>query len=148
MKKLFVLFGMMGMLFLGGCSLLGEVNNTVEYANVTTEYMESIKTFANEVPQLAKDAVADETARKSLETELELMKENINSFNEIEPPSIAEDIHNQIVASNEKLEEGIDMYLVNIKNGTLDPDVLENSEIMTTINEITSLRENIEQVFN
>jgi hypothetical protein len=148
MKKLFVLFGMLGMLFLGGCSLLGEVNNTVEYANVTTEYMESIKTFANEVPQLAKDAVADETARKSLETELELMKENINSFNEIEPPSIAEDIHNQIVASNEKLEEGIDMYLVNIKNGTLDPDVLENSEIMTTINEITSLRENIEQVFN
>ena len=148
MKKLLGLFEMLGILFLGGCSLLGEVNNTVEYANVATDYMESTKAFVNEVPHLAKDAVTDETARKSLETELKLMKENINSFNKVEPPSIAEDIHNQIVASNEKLEEGIDMYLVNIENGSLDPDVLENSKIMTTINEITSLKENIEQVLN
>ena len=148
MKKLLTAIGLAGMLFLSGCSILGEVNNTVEYANITTDYIESTKTFASEVPQLAKDAVTDETARKNLEDELEIMKEKINSFNEVEPPSIAEDIHNQILTSNEKLEEGIDLYLVNIENGTLDPSVLENSEIMTTVNEISSLMENINQVLN
>jgi Family of unknown function (DUF6376) len=148
MKKLLTTIGLAGMLFLSGCSILGEVNNTVEYANITTDYIESTKTFASEVPQLAKDAVTDEIARKNLEDELESMKEKINSFNEVEPPSIAEDIHNQILTSNEKLEEGIDLYLVNIENGTLDPSVLENSEIMTTVNEISSLMENINQVLN
>jgi Family of unknown function (DUF6376) len=148
MKKLLTTIGLVGMLFLSGCSILGEVNNTVEYANITTDYIESTKTFASEVPQLAKDAVTDETARKNLEDELEIMKEKINSFNEVEPPSIAEDIHNQILTSNEKLEEGIDLYLVNIENGDLDPAVLENSEIMTTVNEISSLMENINQVLN
>ena len=148
MKKLLTAIGLAGMLFLSGCSILGEVNNTVEYANITTDYIESTKTFASEVPQLAKDAVTDETARKNLEDELEIMKEKINSFNEVEPPSIAEDIHNQILTSNEKLEEWIDLYLVNIENGTLDPSVLENSEIMTTANEISSLMENINQVLN
>ena len=76
------------------------------------------------------------------------MKEQIHAFNEIEPPSIAEDIHNQIVSSNTKLEEGIDVYLDNIENGTLDPAVLENSGILKTVNEISSLMENINQVLN
>ena len=110
--------------------------------------LNSTKTFANEVPQLAKEAVTDETARQNLENELGQMKEQIHSFNEIEPPSIAEDIHNQIVSSNAKLEEGIDMYLDNIENGTLDPAALENSEILTTANEISSLMEKINQVLN
>ena len=148
MKKLLTTIGLVGMLFLSGCSILGEVNNTVEYANITTDYIESTKTFANEVPQLAQEAVTDETARQNLENELEQMKEQIHSFNEVEPPTVAEDIHNQIVSSNAKLEEGIDMYLDNIENGTLDPAVLENSEILTTANEISSLMENINQVLN
>jgi len=148
MKMFLTVFGMIGLLFLNGCSLIGEVNDTVEYVDITTEYINSTKTFANEVPQLAKEAVTDETARQNLENELGQMKEQIHAFNEIEPPSIAEDIHNQIVTSNTKLEEGIDMYLDNIENGTLDPAALENSEILTTVNEISGLREKINQVLN
>ena len=40
------------------------------------------------------------------------------------------------------------MYLDNIENGTLDPAALENSEILTTVNEISSLMEKINQVLN
>lgn len=138
----------MGLLFLSGCSLVGEVNNTVEYANATTEYLDTAKTFANEVPQLANDAVTDEQARQNLEDELVKMKEEINQFNNTEAPAIAEDIHNQIVSANTQLEEGIDLYLTNIENGKLDPAFLENSGILTTVNEISSLMENIEQLVN
>ena len=148
MKIFLTAFGMIGLLFLNGCSLIGEVNDTVEYVDITTEYINSTKTFANEVPQLAKEAVTDETARQNLENELGQMKEQIHAFNEIGPPSVAEDIHNQIVSSNTKLEEGIVVYLDNIENGTLDPAALENSEILTTANEISSLMEKINQVLN
>lgn len=148
MKKILMMFGLMGLLFLSGCSLVGEVNNTVEYANATTEYLDTAKTFANEVPQLANDAVTDEQARQNLEDELVKMKEEINQFNNTEAPAIAEDIHNQIVSANTQLEEGIDLYLTNIENGKLDPAFLENSGILTTVNEISSLMENIEQLVN
>ena len=148
MKKFIMVFGFIGLLFLNGCSLIGEVNNTIEYANITTEYINSTKTFATEVSTLAKEAVADETARQNLEDELEKMKEQIHSFNQVEPPAVAEDIHNQIVSSNAKLEEGIDVYLDNIENGSIDPATLENSEILTTVNEISNLMETINQVLN
>ena len=148
MKKFIMVFGLIGLLFLNGCSLIGEVNNTIEYANITTEYINFTKTFATEVSTLAKEAVADEAARQNLEDELEKMKEQIHSFNQVEPPTVAEDIHNQIVSSNAKLEEGIDVYLDNIENGSIDPAALENSEILTTVNEISNLMETINQVLN
>ena len=148
MKKFIMVFGFIGLLFLNGCSLIGEVNDTVEYVDITTEYINSTKTFAAEVSTLAKEAVADETARQNLEDELEKMKEQIHSFNQVEPPTVAEDIHNQIVSSNAKLEAGIDVYLDNIKNGSIDPATLENSEILTTVNEISNLMETINQVLN
>jgi hypothetical protein len=148
MKKMMTVFGMIGWVFLSGCSLLGEVNNSLEYANTTTDYMNTAKNFANEVPQLANDAVTDEAARQQLEEEIITMKEEIKKFNEAEVPSIAEDIHNQIVSSNAKLEEGLDMYLTNIENGKLDPDLLENSEIISTVNELSSLMDQIEELGN
>jgi len=148
MKKIMTAFGMIGMLFLSGCSLIGEVNNTLEYANTTTEYVNSAKDFANEVPELANDAVTNEEARQQLEEELTSMKKEINKFNETEVPIIAEDIHNQIVSTNEKLEEGIDLYLINIENGKLDPAILEDSRILTTVNEISSLMDQIEKLTN
>ena len=92
MKKLLTTIGLMGMLFLSGCSILGEVNNTVEYANITTDYIESTKTFASEVPQLAKDAVSDETARQNLENELEQYERRNSSFNAVERFYVAEEI--------------------------------------------------------
>lgn len=146
MKKFVSVFGMIGLLFLNGCSLIGEVTNTVEYANIAKDYINTTSAFANEVPQLAKEAVTDETARQNLENELNTMKEQIHSFNQVEPPAVAEAIHNQIVSSNAKLEEGIDLYLDNIENGSIDPAVLENSGILTTVNEISSLMDNINQV--
>ena len=47
-----------------------------------------------------------------------------------------------------KLEDGIDMYLANIENGKLDPAILKDSEILTTINEISSLMAQIEKLTN
>ncbi|MGE7661169.1 DUF6376 family protein [Peribacillus sp. NPDC097197] len=146
MKKILMLCT--SLILLTGCSLLGEVNSSLDYADTATGYVGTVKEFANEVPALSKDAVTDKEAMKTLENELQTMKTEIEEFNETEPPQIADGIHDKIVSSNQQLQDGIDLYLKNMEDGTLDPAVLEDSEIMKTIDNITSLTNQIEKLGN
>jgi hypothetical protein len=111
-------------------------------------YISTVKDFANEVPALSQDAVANTEARANLEKELELMKTEIEEFNATEPPQIAEGIHEKIVSSNQQLSDGIELYLNNIENGQIDPKALEDSEIMKSIDNITGLAKQIEELGN
>ncbi|MFD4929677.1 DUF6376 family protein [Peribacillus butanolivorans] len=147
MKKI-ITIAFMSILTLSGCSLLGEVNSSLEYADNATGYVSTVKEFANEVPALSKDAATDTEVRENLEKELQLMKTEIEEFNATEPPQIAESIHEKIVSSNQQLSDGIDLYLNNIENGQFDPEALENSEIMKSIENITSLANQIEELGN
>ncbi|MFJ7678962.1 DUF6376 family protein [Peribacillus sp. NPDC097206] len=146
MKKILMLCT--SLILLTGCSLLGEVNSSLDYADTATSYVGTVKEFANEVPALSKDAVTDKEAMKTLENELQTMKTEIEEFNETEPPQIADGIHDKIVSSNQQLQDGIDLYLKNMEDGTLNPAVLEDSEIMKTIDNITSLTNQIEKLGN
>lgn len=146
MKKILMLCT--SLLLLTGCSLLGEVNSSLEYADTATGYVSTVKEFANEVPGLSQDAVANTESREKLETELETMKTEIEAFNETEAPKIADGVHNKIVSSNQQLLDGINVYLKNIEDGTFDPAVLEDSEIMKAIDNITSLTNQIEKLGN
>ncbi|MEJ9228730.1 DUF6376 family protein [Peribacillus butanolivorans] len=147
MKKI-ITIAFMSILTLSGCSLLGEVNSSLEYADNATGYVSTVKEFANEVPALSQDAATDTEARENLEKELQLMKTEIEEFNATEPPQIAESIHEKIVSSNQQLSDGIDLYLNNIENGQFDPEALENSELMKSIENITSLANQIEELGN
>lgn len=146
MKKIITLIAILSTVLLSGCSFIGEVNNSLNYVNQVTDYMSTAKNFANEIPQLAQESVTSTEAMKDLENELIVMNKEIDDFNEIIAPSLAEDIHDNIVNSNLKLQEGIDLYLANIKDGKLDPAILENSGIMKTINEITILMNQIDKL--
>ena len=146
MKKILMLCT--SLFLLTGCSLLGEVNSSLEYADTATGYVSTVKEFANEVPSLSQDAVTDSEAMNTLETELQTMKTEIEDFNETEPPQIAEGVHDKIVSSNQRLLDGIDVSLKNIEDGTFDPSVIEDSEIMKTIDNITSLTNQIEELGN
>lgn len=146
MKKILMLCT--SLFLLTGCSLLGEVNSSLEYADTATGYVSTVKEFANEVPSLSQDAVTNSEAMNTLETELQTMKTEIEDFNETEPPQIAEGVHDKIVSSNQKLLDGIDVSLKNIEDGTFDPSVIEDSEIMKTIDNITSLTNQIEELGN
>ena len=146
MKKIITLIAIISTVLISGCSIIGEVNNSLNYVNQVTDYMSTAKNFANEIPQLAQESVTSTEAMKDLENELIVMNKEIDDFNEIIAPSLAEDIHDNIVNSNLKLQEGIDIYLANIKDGKLDLAILENSGIMKTINEITILMNQIDKL--
>jgi|SRR5690606_6439961 len=145
-KKRFLVFSLIGMLFLGACSVLDDVNNTLTYVNEATDYVNEVSAFVNEAPDLASQAVTDEQARVELETMLTEMQEDIEIFNDLEAPGIAEDLHQQIVDYNTQAEEGINVVLENVENGQFDPALFENSEIFQTFQNITNTMDQIQQL--
>jgi hypothetical protein len=144
-KKLFVLSAML-VLLLSGCSLLNDAKDTLTYVNDAKDYLDKATTFANEAPSIAQQAVVDQQAGTELKTMLEEMKQEINSFNKLQAPEIAVDLHQQIVDQNNKLVAGIDVYLKNLKNGLLDPSVLENTELLQSVQEISGILDQIKQL--
>lgn len=146
MKKWLVIYSTVSFLLLGGCSSLESVNNTLTYANEATDYANEAITFANEVPSLAEQAVSDQQAAKELETKLEEMKKDIEEFNELQSPDMAADLHQQMVEQNNKVLEGIDLYLNNMEGGKLDPAIAENTEMFKSIQEIGDILEQIKKL--
>jgi hypothetical protein len=146
MKKTAIAFFLLVVSFLSGCSALEGVNDTLTYATEATEFANEATTFAKETPALAKQAVNDKEAAKELEASLQVMKTNIEEFNELEPPEMADNLHQQVVNQNENAIKGIDLYLENIKDGTLDPSVLENNEAVQSLGEIKNIIDQIREL--
>lgn len=143
MKKVVSVILILATMMLSACSLLDEVNNSLDYVNEAKSYINSLSDFAEEAPQLIQDAAVDPEVKQDLENQLNTLVEDINEFNTIEAPAIAEDIHQDLVTKNEAL---IDEINTAMENGELALEKLENSEIINTVNDITSLLESIEKL--
>lgn len=146
MKRWFSLFAAGFLLLLSGCSLLDDAKNTLTYVNEATEYLDKATAFANDAPALAQEAVGNQQAAQELTIMLQDMKQQINDFNALQAPDMAAELHQQIVDQNNKLADGIDLYLNSLKNGLLDPSVLENTELFQTVQEITGIVDQIKEL--
>ena len=144
MGKVKIVLIVVGLMFLSGCSLLTEVNDSIDYVNTATEHVAKLNTFADEAPQLVQAAVTDTEVKQELETKLITLKQDIEEFiNTQNVPKVAEDIHQEFVAKNEVLLGEINQAL---ENGNLALDKLESSELFTTINDVTNLLNRLENI--
>ena len=141
MKKIVCI--LIASIVLSGCSLISEVNQTLEYANEATAYLTELSQFAEEAPQLIQDTSTNPQAREELENSLNTLKQDMEQFNETEAPAIAQDIHEQLVSKNEQILSEIEKAT---ENGELLIDQLENSAIFTTIHEMNELMSQLEQL--
>ncbi|MDQ1144097.1 PBP1b-binding outer membrane lipoprotein LpoB [Bacillus sp. SORGH_AS 510] len=131
-------------ILLSACSFLGEVNDSIDYVNQATDHINKLNTFAEEAPQLIQSAATDLAVQKELEIKLVNLKQDIETFINInDVPSIAKDIHQELVVKNEQLLDEINQVL---QNGHLVLDKLENSQIFATLNEVTNLLNRIENL--
>ena len=129
-----------------GCSIVEEGKNSIDYAQKATDYVNEISAFANDAPALAEKAVNDSEARKELETKLSEIKQDIPAFNELTPPDVAKDIHQQIVGYNEKLNALIDTAMTKIEEGKVDVEQFKNSELMQTVDQVRDLKDKVQRV--
>ncbi|WP_243526246.1 DUF6376 family protein [Bacillus pseudomycoides] len=140
------LFLLMMVIGLTGCSMIKEGKNSIDYAQKAIDYVNEVSTFANEAPGLAGKAINDSAARKELETRLREIQKDIPAFNELTPPDVAKDSHQQIVGYNEKLNELIDTTMKKVEEGKMDVDQFKNSELMQTIQQVQKLKDKIQNL--
>ncbi|QFT88175.1 hypothetical protein FIU87_05945 [Bacillus sp. THAF10] len=143
MKKMMITFAILVSFLLSGCSVLEEVNNSLEYANKATDHINMWQDFGQEAPQLIQEAATNQEAKEELETKLNSLSEEIEAFNKTEPPAVAESIHQQIVDKNEQLKNVIDSSMT---NGEVAIEKLQDSEMMTLINDLSTMMNLIEEL--
>lgn len=129
-----------------GCSLVEQGKNSIDYAQKATDYVNEISAFANDAPALAEKAVNDSEARKELEAKLSEIKQDIPVFNELTPPDVAKDLHQQIVGYNEKLNTLIDTAMTKIEEGKVNVEEFKNSELMQTVDQVRDLKDKVQNL--
>lgn len=143
LKKVIFIFFIATLFLLSACSAIEEVNNSVDYVKEAKDQMHTMREFAEEAPQLIKDANSNPKLEKELENELTNLQEKIQEFNAIDAPFIAEDLHQQLIGENEKVLEEIKRV---IDNGEIAIEKLENSPILDTINDVNKLLNDIQNL--
>lgn len=146
MKKLLIVFSASMLFLLGGCSFLNDAQDTITYINEATDYLTAATDFASDAPALAQQAISDIQAAEDLQNLLQQMQQTVEAFSEIQAPDIAAELHQQIIEQNSLIVAEIETYLNNFKDGLLDPAILENSELFQSVQDITSIIDQIQQL--
>ncbi|WP_169082939.1 DUF6376 family protein [Paenibacillus sp. PL91] len=131
------------MLLTAGCGIMEEVGQTVNFATETTDYLQSLTDFGQDMNTLAEQAVTDLDARTDLKERLLALKEQVISYGELQVPDYAKDLHQSIADYNMTLQQGLDQALTNIEQGRA---VFESTGIPDTINKINELLNQINQL--
>lgn len=143
MNKVILIVVLLSTFMLSACSLSEEVNHSLEYAKEVKEQIDILNNFVEEAPQMFEDAAFSSETKQELESQLNDLKTNINDFNKIEVPIIAESIHEQLIMKNQTLLEEINAY---VENGNIVLDNIGNTQIFKTMNDVISLLNRIENL--
>lgn len=136
MKKPFLIVAVLILMMLNGCSFLSQANQTLDYVNKATTHINNMQSFANQAPQMIQQAALNADVKKELTNQLNALKQEIEQFSQVNPPSIAKDIHQQIVSNDQLILKEINKVMV---NGEVVIDQLQNSQLLTTISQVNSL---------
>lgn len=135
-KRFFVLLMALTLVIAPGCGLLDSVNQSVNFATETTNYMNSLTSFGQEMNGLAEQALTDLDARTDLKARLTELKEQALNYEGIQVPDYAKDLHTSIMEYNDKLQQGLDQAITNIEQGRA---AFESTGIPDTMNKINEL---------
>lgn len=131
------------MLLTAGCGIIEDVGQTVNFATETTEYLQSLTDFGQDMNALAEQAMTDLDARTDLKERLLALKEQVQQYGSLQVPDYAKELHQSITEYNATLQQGLDQALTNIEQGRA---VFESTGIPDTINKINELLNQINQL--
>ncbi|MFB6363500.1 DUF6376 family protein [Paenibacillus elgii] len=146
MKLKIMLLLVLAVGLLSGCGIVDKVNNSLNYVEEATDFIDDTTRFAEQLPTIAGQAVTDPEARTTLKNELTGMKERITKFNALQAPDFAKDVHKQLVGYNETLTKEINGYLEQINNGAIDWKAIEDSQFIDKLNQVTQILDKVQSL--
>ncbi|GIQ65974.1 hypothetical protein PACILC2_45420 [Paenibacillus cisolokensis] len=146
MRSIKLVFGLLlASVWLAGCSLRESVDRSVNDVSEATAYIDSAARFSERVSALAEQTPFDAASREELIGEFERMKQNIESFRQIEAPAFAADMHARLAEYNEALMREVNLWLDRLASGT-DVRSLLDSPLLQTVDQITQTLDQIRQL--
>ncbi len=124
---------------LSGCSALDQVNQSVSYVSNVTSYINSTSNLAQQLPDLTQQSLTNPEAREQLTQELQNAQQQINNFNQLEPPAFAKELHGQLASYSGTLQTEVNSLIDRAQAGQLTVQNLNNSQIFQTVDQINGL---------
>ncbi len=146
MKRWLTVISVGLMLLLSGCSFFNLSYDTLDYAKDATSFLNNVTNFAAETPPLIKQSVDNQQAADDLKAKLQQMKNDLQDFNNLDVPENVTAFHQEIMEQNNLLAKQIDVYLTHMKEGKLDSSILENTDLLQPVQEITNIIEQIQKL--
>ena len=94
------------MLLTAGCGIIEEAGQTLNFATETTDYLQSLTEFGQDMNALAEQAVTDLDARTDLKERLLALKEQVINYEGLQVPDYAKDLHQSIAEYNATASTG------------------------------------------
>ncbi|WP_046213836.1 DUF6376 family protein [Paenibacillus wulumuqiensis] len=133
---------------LSGCSALDQVNQSVNYVSEVTAYINDTSQLSQQLPDLAQQAITNPDARQTLIQELQNAQSQISQFQNLEVPGFAQELHQQLSGYTDTLSTEVNGLIDQAQAGKLTPETLNNSPIFQTIDQITGLLNQFQQLGN
>lgn len=133
----------LALILLSGCSLVEEVNNSLDYTEQATSFVSEATQFASSIPDLAQEAASNSNAMQQLTEQLDNMKTSISEFTGLEAPAFATDIHEQLTGYADTLGQQIESYKEQIQNGVTE---FKNTEMSQTLDKIQGAMDQIQSL--
>ncbi|RPF53998.1 DUF6376 family protein [Aquisalibacillus elongatus] len=133
---------------LSGCGIIDEFNKTVDYGNETKDYITTMVGYQDDLSTyLNKESLTEEDF-ENLKSMMDEIEGEVQSYSEVEPPGFAEGIHGEIEQQNDQILEAIDEANRQIDSGEFDQSAFENLEIVQSLQELKSYRDQVEDIMN
>jgi hypothetical protein len=145
-SKILILAMITAIVVLTGCSVIEDVSNTINYTVEATDLINDANQFADEIPALATEAIANKDTLETLKQQFLTMKERLVAFSGLVPPGFAEEIHNQLLTYNDTFQQEIDTYVKQIENGEIDLQALAEAPVFDTVQNMMKLLTELNQL--
>ncbi|GGO03192.1 DUF6376 family protein [Saccharibacillus kuerlensis] len=130
---------------LTGCSAVEEVNRSVDYSSDVVAYINDASRWAEDLPQMAQEAANDPQAQEKLSQQLDSIQQRITEFSQGKPPEFAQGLHEQLAGYSSSLNTQVDGLQQRIEAGEFTPEMLKNSEVMQTLENIRGMMDQFQQ---
>ncbi|MCR8645431.1 DUF6376 family protein [Paenibacillus sp. N1-5-1-14] len=131
---------------MSGCSLFESASQSLNYVTEATTYVKDVSTFAEKLPTLAQDTVTNSAALDQITSSFTQMKQDITEFNQLDAPAFAQDVHDKLIQYNETFLKEINTYISDLSSGSINLETIAQSEMMKTMNGITGLLNQVQQL--
>ncbi|UOQ95226.1 DUF6376 family protein [Halobacillus shinanisalinarum] len=144
MKKFLVLSLLL--VALSGCGLIEEATTGLQYTEDVTAFISDAEEFSNDLPNLIEQAQNDVISFADVEERLQEFQTEIEEVQALNPPELAESIHNDLMNYTDQLETGVNEMIQAAQDQVINMEALENSSLFQAIQQIQQIQENINQL--